>query len=140
MLKNKTVLKIVSLVIAIFLWIYVMGEVDPETKVKVYGIEVNYINTELLAENGLAVAEDEPVTINATIEGKRSDVNKAKKKRTDSICRCQQMQVRKKQGRDHTGCAFRSGSRQYIQRYSRCGCRKDSMVGETGGNKNKRRR
>ena len=47
MLKNKTVLKIVSLVIAIFLWIYVMGEVDPETKVKVYGIEVNYINTEL---------------------------------------------------------------------------------------------
>ena len=80
MLKNKTVLKIVSLVIAIFLWIYVMGEVDPETKVKVYGIEVNYINTELLAENGLAVAEDEPVTINATIEGKRSDVNKAKKK------------------------------------------------------------
>ena len=80
MLKNKTVLKIVSLVIAIFLWIYVMGEVDPETKVKVYGIEVNYINMELLAENGLAVAEDEPVTINATIEGKRSDVNKAKKK------------------------------------------------------------
>ena len=80
MLKNKTVLKIVSLVIAIFLWIYVMGEVDPETKVKVYGIEVNYINTELLAENGLAVAEDEPVTINATIEGKRSDVNKGKKK------------------------------------------------------------
>lgn len=80
MLNNKMLLKIISLVIAVFLWVYVMGEVDPETKIKVYDIEVNYINTDMLAESGLAVAEDEPLNISAVIEGKRSDVNKAKKK------------------------------------------------------------
>ena len=29
MLRNNMVLKIISLLIAIFLWVYVMGEVDP---------------------------------------------------------------------------------------------------------------
>lgn len=80
MTSNKTVLKIISLVIAILLWVYVMGEVNPETKVKVYDINVNYINTDVLADSGLAVAEDKPVRISAVIDGKRSDVNKAKKK------------------------------------------------------------
>lgn len=80
MLNNKTLLKIISLAIAVFLWIYVMGEVDPETRVKVYGIEVSYVNTDALADSGLAVADDEPLSVNAVIEGKRSDVNKAKKK------------------------------------------------------------
>lgn len=80
MLNNKTLLKIISIVIAVLLWVYVMGEVDPETKAKVYGIEVSYVNTDVLADSGLAVAEDEPLNVNAVIEGKRSDVNKAKKK------------------------------------------------------------
>lgn len=80
MLNNKTLLKIFSLVIAILLWIYVMGEVNPETKTKIYGIEVSLTNTDMLASDGLAVAQEEPVTVNATIEGKRSDVNRAKKK------------------------------------------------------------
>ena len=29
MLENKNVLKVISLIIAIFLWVYVMGEVNP---------------------------------------------------------------------------------------------------------------
>ena len=32
MLNNKNVLRGISLVIAVFLWMYVMGEVNPETK------------------------------------------------------------------------------------------------------------
>ncbi len=80
MLNNKTLLKIFSLVIAILLWIYVMGEVNPETKTKIYGIEVSFTNTDLLASDGLAVAQDDQVTVNASIEGKRSDVNRVKKK------------------------------------------------------------
>ena len=34
MLENKNVLKIISLIIAILLWVYVMGEVNPDTKGK----------------------------------------------------------------------------------------------------------
>ncbi len=35
MLENKNVLKIISLIIAILLWVYVMGEVNPDTKEKI---------------------------------------------------------------------------------------------------------
>ncbi|MDO4486229.1 MAG: hypothetical protein Q4C46_06495 [Bacillota bacterium] len=80
MLNNKTVLKICSLVIAVCLWVYVIGEVNPESRKKISNIEVSFTNTEVLAERGLAVADEETVMISAVIEGKRSDVNDAKKR------------------------------------------------------------
>lgn len=79
MFDNKTVLKIISLLAALFLWIYVMGEVDPETREKIGGIPVSLANTEVLAESGLAAFYDEEVKISATISGKASDVNAAKR-------------------------------------------------------------
>lgn len=80
MLKNKTVLKICSVVIAICLWVYVIGEVDPDSRKKISNIEVSYANTEVLAERGLAVADEETEVISVVIDGKRSDVNNAKKR------------------------------------------------------------
>lgn len=80
MTSNKNVLRIVSLIIAICLWVYVMGEVNPETKAKIGDIAVGYTNTEVLNDIGLAVAEKDQLLINATIKGKRSDVNDIKKK------------------------------------------------------------
>jgi len=80
MTSNKNVLRIVSLIIAICLWVYVMGEVNPETKAKIGDIAVGYTNTEVLNDIGLAVAEKDELLINATIKGKRSDVNDIKKK------------------------------------------------------------
>lgn len=77
--KGNTALKIVSLLIAVAMWLYVMGEVDPETKAKIGDIPVSLSNTEVLADYGMAAAYDEQITINATVSGKRSDVNEAKK-------------------------------------------------------------
>lgn len=79
MFKDKTSMKIISLLAAIVLWLYVMGEVDPETRTKISNIPVNFIGTEELAADGMAVAYDEQLTITANISGKRSDVNEAKK-------------------------------------------------------------
>lgn len=79
MLKNKTFLKIFSLFTAVLLWIYVMGEVDPETKEVIRDIPVKFMNTDVLAESGLAVVQEEELTVSATIEGKRSEVNDVKK-------------------------------------------------------------
>ena len=79
MLENKNVLKIISLVIAILLWIYVMGEVNPETKEKISDIEVTFVNTEQLADEGLAVLDDQDIKVSAVIKGKRSVINEAKK-------------------------------------------------------------
>lgn len=93
MLKNKTVLKICSVVIAICLWVYVIGEVDPESRKKISNIEVAYANTEVLAENGLAVTDEEQTVISAVIEGKRSDVNDAKQrglKAAVDVSRCKE--------------------------------------------------
>lgn len=80
MFNNNNVLRLVSLVIAVCLWVYVMGEVNPETKVKVGDIGVGFINTEVLHSQGLAVAETEEISLTAVIKGKRSDVYDIKKK------------------------------------------------------------
>ena len=79
MLENKNVLKVISLIIAIFLWVYVMGEVNPETKEKISDIEVTFVNTDQLADEGLAVVHNQDIKISAVIKGKRSVVNDTKK-------------------------------------------------------------
>ena len=78
MLRNKTALKIFSLLAAIFLWLYVMGEIDPEMRQTVRDIPVSYVGTDILEEKGLAVVQKEEIFVTAVIEGKRSDVNKVK--------------------------------------------------------------
>ena len=78
MLSNKTFLKIISLVSAILLWAYVMGEIDPEKKAKV-DVTVSFSNEDVLAEEGLAALVNDDMTTVATIKGKRSRVNDIKK-------------------------------------------------------------
>ena len=84
MLENKNVLKIISLIIAILLWVYVMGEVNPDTKEKISDIEVTFVNTETLADEGLAVVHEQDLRVSAIVKGKRSVINEMKK---SSNCR-----------------------------------------------------
>ena len=79
MFKSKSSMMIVSLLVAIAVWLYVMGEVDPVTRAKITAVPVNFVNTEVLASYGLAVACDDQVSISVSVSGKRSDVNAAKK-------------------------------------------------------------
>lgn len=79
MLKNNTFLRIFSLVAAILMWVYVMGEVDPQTKIKVRYIPVKFVNENVLQEKNLAVVADDEIIVTATIKGKRSQVNDIKK-------------------------------------------------------------
>ena len=59
MLNNKTFLRIFSLVAAVLLWMYVMGEVDPAKTSTVSNITVSFMNSDMLAEEGLAPIENE---------------------------------------------------------------------------------
>lgn len=79
MFENKNALRIISLISAILLWFYVMGEVDPDKKAKIMNIPVYFTNTDELAEEGLAVVQEEQITISASVKGARSDVNDIKK-------------------------------------------------------------
>ena len=80
MLTNKKVLMLVSLLIAIGLWMFVMGNVDPEVSERVNGIQVEMQGTDSLDDQGLTAALNKPKIVSVTIEGKRSQVKKAKDK------------------------------------------------------------
>ena len=79
---NKKVLMLVSLLIAIGLWMFVMGNVDPEVSDRVNGIEVEMQGTNSLDDQGLTATLNKPKIVSVTIEGKRSQVKKAKDKST----------------------------------------------------------
>ena len=79
MLNNKTFLRIFSLVAAVLLWMYVMGEVDPTKTSVVSNITVSFMDSDMLAEEGLAPIENENMQISAKIKGKRSLVNDVKR-------------------------------------------------------------
>ncbi len=72
--KSDITAKILTLVIAIFLWSYVMSETNPEITQEYRNIKVNYTNTAGLNRQGLVIKEPEEVKINVKVSGKRSDM------------------------------------------------------------------
>ncbi|MBQ0079886.1 MAG: hypothetical protein KBS66_08365 [Eubacterium sp.] len=79
MLSKRPVLVILSLVIAVFLWGYVMGTVDPSSTVKVSNIPVQIENQAELNDRGLAVLYDREFQTSVNIKGKRSLVTQVKR-------------------------------------------------------------
>ena len=74
MLQNKKFTIFLSIVIALLLWVYVIGEVNPTTTKKFENIPVKLLNTENLASKGLVVLDNQNLTVTLTVEGKRADV------------------------------------------------------------------
>lgn len=76
MFKDRRVNVIISIVVAILLWVYVVGQVNPTTKKNLSGIKVSFENEELLEDSGLALLDPGDITVSVTVEGKRADLNK----------------------------------------------------------------
>ena len=74
--RNKKGLLLISLLIAVGLWMYVMGNIDPSTT----GIKVEMRGTDFLESQNLTPTLNGPNMVTITIEGKRSQINKAKRK------------------------------------------------------------
>ncbi len=72
MLKNNTVLKILSVLIAVCLWMYVMGSVNPMTTQTIENIPVELLNQDTLEERGLAIRGGVGFSVDVVVEGKRS--------------------------------------------------------------------
>ena len=79
-MRSKKVLMLISLLVAIALWMFVMGNVDPQISERVSGVKVEMEGTDTLADQDLTATINKPKVVNVTIEGKRSQVIKAKKK------------------------------------------------------------
>ncbi len=76
MKKNDIPAKISVLIIAIFLWSFVMSDVNPEITREYRNINVNLSNISALDRQGLVVMEPQDATINVRVTGKKSDMDK----------------------------------------------------------------
>lgn len=79
-MNNKKVLMLISLLVAIALWMFVMGSVDPSVSERVSDVKIEMQGTDVLADKELTATINEPKIVTVTIEGKRSQVKKAKDK------------------------------------------------------------
>ena len=85
MLRNKKILMLISLLVAIGLWIYVMGNVDPVVRERIDGVQVELQGESTLTQAGLKATLKAPKRVSVSIEGKRSQVNKGKKKGVEAF-------------------------------------------------------
>lgn len=74
MLKSNTVLKILSLLLAIALWAFVIGEVNPTVKKTIHNVPVTFTNVESLADRELALASQEGYYVDIVVKGAKSDI------------------------------------------------------------------
>ena len=79
MFNNNKVNMIISLLCAIALWFYVVGQVDPKTEKKFGDVPIEFINEDSLTDNGLAVSDIDFDTATVTLEGNRADLNRIDK-------------------------------------------------------------
>ncbi|MBO4991657.1 MAG: hypothetical protein J6E42_05835 [Firmicutes bacterium] len=74
-ISPNTVNKILSVIIAIFLWIFVIGGENPVKERTIRSVPVNLKNVETLADNNLAIAGSTDYTVDVKIKGQRTTVD-----------------------------------------------------------------
>lgn len=74
--KNDITTKILTLVIAMFLWSYVMSDTNPQITREIRNISVTYLNTAALDRQGLVIMDPEDVKINVRLSGNKMDLDK----------------------------------------------------------------
>ncbi len=73
---NDITLKIFALLIAIFLWSYVMNEVNPVIEKEIRNIDLEFSNAEALSREGLKVIDPQEAKVSVRISGKKNDMDK----------------------------------------------------------------
>lgn len=76
MLKNNKVNIIIALVMAIILWVYVLGDVNPDTTTTMKNVPIQFLNQDAMEASGFVLIDSDYYRTNVKYNGKRSDVNK----------------------------------------------------------------
>ena len=76
---QNNMLKLFSLIFAIFLWSYVRSEVDPERTMTFRSIPVRYENVAEIKANNLSLLTPQDATVNVTVKGRQSNIAKLKR-------------------------------------------------------------
>lgn len=83
--KSDITAKITCMLIAIFLWSFVMSEVDPVLTSQIRNVNVSLSNLSALERQKLLVMEPQQVTVNIEISGKKSDLDRVLSNISNSI-------------------------------------------------------
>lgn len=75
-LNRNTTPKLVSIIFSLVMWLYVMGEVNPEMVISLNNVSVQLMNVEDLKKSGLVIMGQQDYTVNVRIAGRRNDVYK----------------------------------------------------------------
>ena len=79
MLKNKNVNIILALIIAISLWSYVIGDVNPRIDITIKDVPIELVNEDTLTNSDLVVLGCSQYSINITVSGPRTKVTQIQK-------------------------------------------------------------
>ena len=80
MLKNKKFNIVLSIIIAIGIWAYVIGETNPTDNRTFRDISIQLVNESVLTEQGLAISDVSAGTLNVTVTGTRASINQLSEK------------------------------------------------------------
>lgn len=72
--KSPLFLKIISLVCAVILWIYVIQVENPNINIVVSNIPIKYINQEIMEGNNLMLVSEMEETVTVTVQGRRKNI------------------------------------------------------------------
>lgn len=78
-LKNNTKIKLISLLSAVVLWMYVMAVIDPEETKLFEDLPVTITNMSEIRSEGLVIYPEKEITADISIKGKLSNLKKVKK-------------------------------------------------------------
>lgn len=73
-LKKNWKIKLLSLVIAIFMWSYIIASTNPSIPIRLSGVPIIYENTESLSKDDLMIDEDTQRTVDITLIGQRNRI------------------------------------------------------------------
>lgn len=83
--ERNGVLKIISVIIAIILWLYATSELNPEIPKELNGVPIDIINHDTLEDNNLILVYDPANTIDLKLRGLTSDIRRIQPDKVKAI-------------------------------------------------------
>ncbi|MDI6605346.1 MAG: CdaR family protein [Thermoanaerobacteraceae bacterium] len=78
MLTKDITIKIFSVILAFLLWLYVMGDENPEIPYEMANIPVKIVNINTLEKKGLTIVDEKNYYVTLRLRGRRNDILKLK--------------------------------------------------------------
>jgi YbbR domain-containing protein len=78
MLTKDITIKILSVILAFLLWLYVMGDENPEIPYEMANIPVKIVNINTLEKKGLTIVDEKNYYVTLRLKGRRNDILKLK--------------------------------------------------------------